>query len=256
MKAIFLMLALPLQAQFITPEFRGSSQSEYAEWDQFTEAKFIDNSPDVAPDNATILCFTSSAFLTSTGNIYSFQSPTSFQLDDSAAFPISNVFLQISGLGSGIDLENVRIVVDTPAGETLVVFPDQKFIISQEELGGENGGIGSTYALQWDFSEMPILGSYAILFNSIESSFSLDKVALDTSADFLSVSKPLPLTMTHTEDTVTLAWLGTQTLQTSTNLSGSWTNVPTPAGANSITLPIAENSTFFRLAPAQTSATE
>ena len=247
MKSLFLILVLPLQAQFITPEWRDEGEGEHAQWDIFTEAKFEPNSPDVVSDDATITCTTSSAFITSSGNIYSFQSATAFQLNDSAAFPIQNVFLQISALGSEIDLEEVRLVTTDATGDTRVIAASQSFVISQDELGGERGGLGTTYALQWNLSEAPISTSYSILFESVESSLSLDQVSLDTSATFIPVTKPKPLELVPNGDELTLSWFGSWQLQSSTSLQGDWLDVPDTAGLNVVTLPMSNDTTFFRL---------
>jgi len=254
MRSFFLFLALPLHAQFITPEWRGSEQSEHAQWDSFTKAKFEPNAPDIVTDDATITCTTSSAFLTSSGNIYSFQAPTFFQLDDTTEFPIKNLFLQISALGSGIDLSRARAIFEDPGGNTISLNLTRHFILSEEELGGERGGIGTTYALQWDLSETPISGSYSILFNATESSLSLDKVSLDTVATFVPVEKTKPLVIQQNNGSITLTWLGDRELQSSHSLSENWTQVSGSAGVNTITLPISNRPTFFRLK--QTSASE
>lgn len=255
MKALFLLFTiLPSSAQFITPEWRGDSDTAYAEWDIFSEAKFAPNAPDVATDDATITCTTSSAFLTSSGNIYSFQAATFFQLDDTTEFPIQNIFLQLGALGSGIDVAAARLIAENSEGETVALSPTQTFVTSEEELTGENGGIGTVYGLQWDLSEMPVSGSYTILFNASESSLSLGNVLLDTSASYLAVSAPQPLSVKPEGDQIVITWFGSRQLQSSISLATGWADVPGSLGVNSLTLPRASQATFFRLV--QATATE
>lgn len=237
----------PVCAQFIEPSWRGGEMTSHAEWDVFTKAKFEPNSPDIAADDATITCSTSSAFLTSAGNIYSFQAPTFFQLDDTTEFTVRTIFIQISALGSGVDVGSAKLITTNVAGETVSLSATKTFIASEEELTGENGGIGTLYGLQWDLTRMPISGSYTILFNATESSLSLGGVALDTSADYVEIPAPQPLTVKSGGDEIEVRWFGSRQLQSSTNLASGWVEVPGSAGVNAITLPRANRASFFRL---------
>ena len=251
---IILSAPLSLSAQFLEPDWQGPS--EHAQWDIFTEAKLAPNSPDVSADDATLTCTTSSAFLTSGGNIYSFQAATFFQINDAAAFPIRNVFLQIASLGSSIDLTSARIIVTNAEGETYQITANQGFIVTEEELTGDRGGIGTTYALQWDLSDAPITSNYSILFNAAESSLSLDQVSLRSSESFVAIPRPTPRApeMTFTGGAVTLTWIGGGILKSSSSLKGQWTEVSTAPGATTVTLPRSATPQFFRIE--QPSATE
>ncbi|MGC6459416.1 MAG: hypothetical protein ACON4R_13730 [Akkermansiaceae bacterium] len=233
--------------QFIAPDWRSSEQSEHAQWEVFTQANFTHNTPDISPDNATIVCTTSSAFLTSSGNIYSFQAPTYFQLDDSSPFPIENIVLQISALGSGIDLSGARLIYENSEGTTVSIPAFRHFILSQEELGGERGGLGTTYVLQWKPGNLPAGNTYSILFNATESSLSLDKVSLDTSSSFIPITKPKPLDIVRQGNQIIITWFGNWNLQTSKSLASGWTTIATSESGNSITLPMTSSSKFFRL---------
>ena len=253
----FSLLSLAsLHGQFLEPEWRGLDETNHAEWDVFTEARTNPNFPDVAADeDASITGTTSSAFITSGGNIYSFSAPTFFQLDDSTDFPVANVFLQISALGSGVDLDTVRLIYSNAEGETIQVFPGQVMTLSEEELGGERGGIGSVYTMQWDLSDEPISGAYTILFNAEASSMSLGAVSLDTSASFMEVSFPQSLSLSVEEGLVNLSWLGDGQLQTCISLNeNDWVEVVEARGVNEVSLPIESSSAFYRVQ--QVSSTE
>ena len=251
-------------AQFISPSWRGDSDAEYAAWDMFTEAEFAPNVPDKHSDaptsDAALTCFTGSAFLTSSGNIYSFQSATSFQIEDSANFPIENALLQISGLGSGINLETVRLIANDPEGAPQTFRPARSFIINKEVLTGERGGEGTSYAIQWDLSANPVVGSYAVLFKATESSLSLDKVSLDTSASFQAVLQPQPMRVRIEPkiDGFTVSWTGRGQLETSATLSGNWVSVSegitTTEGVHQLVVSKPTGRQFFRLT--QPSVTE
>lgn len=256
LKALLASILLSGQApaQFINPDWRDADLTEHALWDFFTQPSLTPNDPDIVEDNATLTCTTPSAFITSSGNIYSHQAPAAFQLDDSAPFPIHNIVLQISALGSGIDLEAARLIFENDEGTTVALPPLKSFILSEEELGGERGGLGTTYVLQWNPRTIPPSSTYSILFNASESSLSLDKLSLDTSSTFFPVTKPKPLSIERNSDSVTLTWFGDWELQSSTSLASAWVTVPGSNSTNTITLPLASESTFFRLK--QPSATE
>ena len=92
----FLTLSVPVFGQLITPSWRGDKGTSHAEWMFFTEANFAPNFPDVAVDeDATLTCRTSSAFLTSGRNIYSFQAPISMQLDDTTGLLVQIFFFKL-----------------------------------------------------------------------------------------------------------------------------------------------------------------
>ena len=240
--------SMSLTAQFTAPEWRGSEGSTHAEWDVFTEPKFEPNFPDVSTDDATIVCTTGSAFLTGTGNIYSFQAPTFFQLDDLVDGPVTNVYLQIESLGSGIEVDTARLIYSPVGGETVSVAPRLAAVACEEELTGPNGGIGTVYLFQWDLRESPISDSYAILFNAASSSLSLDKVSLDTSPEYLEIPEPKPLSVEIVAGEVLVSWSCAGQLQSSTTLKNdSWADVAETAGKRSITLPLSPTPIFFRL---------
>lgn len=250
---IFLSIS-PLAAQFIIPEWRGSEETSHAEWDVFTVAKFAPNKPDIVADDAILICTTSSAFMTSGGNIYSFQAAAFFQIDDFTGFPIRNVFLQMRTLGSGVDAAAARLIATGADGETVTHLPTRILVLSEEELGGERGGVGTVSTLQWDLQETPVSGIYTILFNATESSLSLDKVSLETSRNYLEVKRPKTLEVLPRGGEIVVNWLGSGQLQSSPRLDSGWLDVVGAAGENTITLPIVNDAIFFRVQ--QVTATE
>ena len=244
----FLTLSAPVFGQLITPSWRGDESTSHAEWDVFTEAKLAPNFPDVAIDeDATLTCRTSSAFLTSGRNIYSFQAPISMQLDDTTGLLVRNIFLQIGSLGSEVNTAGIQLIVEDDLGDISVISPTQYFVGSQEELNGENGGLGTIYGIQWDLRERPFTGKYTILFEAASSSLSLDRVSLDLSENYLEVTKPRPLSIQITGEEVTVSWLGGRRLQSSQSLVDGWVDVLVAEGVNQIILPLQKSTTFFRL---------
>jgi hypothetical protein len=263
--ALTLLTAPLLPAQFITPEWRGSENSEHAEWDIFTSDS-EPNRPDLVIDSpsedATLRCNTPTAFVTSSGNIYDFQSAIALQIDDSADFPIKSIFLQVRGLGSTLDLSTVRLV--PPDAVTLedIITPSEQFLIESGDTDQGRGGNDLTYAFQWNLTAEPLQGTYSILFKAAESSLSLDQVSLDTSDQYRVVpepgtsTEPIPIpAISISGDEITLSWPSGEdiALQSSQNLAdpGSWQPVTEPIttsdGSAQVTLPMTASATFFRL---------
>ena len=151
MRNLFYLVVLGSAAsgQLITPEWRGEEGKSHIEWDVFSEAKFLPNSPDVATDpDASLTSRTSSAFLTGSRNIYSFQAPISMQLDDTTGLVVRHIFLQVGTLGAGMDAAGARLIFENEQGEVQVIPPSQTFIASEEDLTGERGGVGTAYGIQ------------------------------------------------------------------------------------------------------------
>ena len=212
------------------------------------------NSPDVATDpDASLTSRTSSAFLTGSRNIYSFQAPISMQLDDTTGLVVRNIFLQVGTLGSGMDAAEARLIYENEQGEVQVILPSQTFIASEEDLTGELGGVGTTYGIQWDLRETPLTGSYSILFDASSTSLSLDRVSLDLSSEYRVISKPEPLAVRIRGNEVIVSWFGSRRLQSSKTLQDDWADVDGSEGVNQVTLPLQSGPTFFRLSPIEAS---
>ncbi len=191
-------------AEFLQPSWRGGLQTEFAHWDRFTSAS-APNAPDVHLDaptlDARLTCTSPSAFVTSGGNLYSFNSGLSLQLDDSTTYGIKTVLLQVRTLGGALDLDSVRIVAPDAEGRPYLAYPRSKFTLSDEDLesGEQMGGQLQVQVFQFDFSNIPINGTYSILFRSRGSSMSLDQVLLDTSGLAQATATEEPLEMPKLE---------------------------------------------------------
>lgn len=246
--ALFCLSTFPLSAQFLVPDSRGTEGTSHAEWDVFTEASFAPNFPDVVTDpDASITSATGSAFITSSGNLYSFQSPISLQLDDNTDLNVRSVFLQLASLGSGLDRQGVRLLADDGKGGVAVLPPTQTFVTSEEELTGERGGIGTTYGLQWDLRETPITGTYTILLSASSSSLSIDRVSLDLSESYQRIQRPEPLSVKVEGSELVVSWFGDRQLQSSSSLQSDWEDVPEAVGVNQLRMPVSGRMRFFRL---------
>lgn len=182
-----LLLASILQgvatADLIAPGFRGSGNSTYQEWNTFTSALGGINVPDVASSNpnglASLVQSIPGAFVTSGGNVYSPGSQVSFNIEVpdyglGASF-LTTAILQIRTQGT---LPNVSGAMFNG------LLPDSTEMLSETPLGGF-GGFLRDWRIQWN-GVSGNAGLNSIVFSSVETSMSLDRIAVDT------ITSPVP----------------------------------------------------------------
>ena len=190
------MFATAAQAAFlvpdgVTPPFeswsRNDANSTYAEWDTFTNANSVDgvNAPDVGsfgPGSPTLsqtpLDPGGFAIIASSGNIYSFNSRTSFDVElpghGLGAGYSTRVVAQSRTLGNVPDLSSVMVTYND--GMTDVgVAPD--YVLQEEITSGGFSGLVSTFG--WDLTGF---NPSSLLFelNAVGSSMSLANLVVDT----------------------------------------------------------------------------
>lgn len=162
----------------VTPAFRGRSGAEFSGFDVLTVAFGAPNAPDLESCAAvTLTGLDPAGILTSTGNVYSFGTETSFRLDyaQDAAAPLE-VSLQLRTLGSVPDAANVRLLpVDANGTAGAPLFADQVV-----PLGAAPGEL----QFVWGASLAGLQSaSFQVLFEAASSSMSLDVVLLDVLTD-------------------------------------------------------------------------
>ncbi len=192
--ASFMLASVPsARADLTTPSAYGwereDAGSAYFEWDFF----FLSgggNLPDVGmfPDPLPVgwslpdVAETSgSAFLTSTGNMYSFTDIMDFEVrvpnaGDTTPGITTTVLLQVRTLGREIDYSTMLIDGQAPV-EIVELF--------REDLQGDFGGgfvVGFTLERLFRWELAGNASEYVIEFTTAESSVSLDKIAVDTFA--------------------------------------------------------------------------
>lgn len=139
-----------------------------------------------------------------TGNIYSYQSKTSYVLSDNLAdsgSPTAN-FAQIGGVifqfqtdGTNVDFSTLRLVWTDGSQDHVIYATEAEYL--REFSGGDSGsthwsagsGYGNRVAIQWDLSDLTtLLGapvtSYKILWDSESSSMSFQKADLIVTEDY------------------------------------------------------------------------
>ncbi len=178
--AAFLLFGISTSAlgEFVVPTFRGQALATYQEWNIFTSATGA-NFPDVADNNpngsASLVETTGAAFITSGGNFYSFAGLTEFMASvpefDLGPEAMTSAVVQIRTLGTLLDTASVTFN-GVPA--------DSVEILYEEPLGGFGGVLRD-----WKFTWSEVGGNAQtniVHFRSVESSMSLDRLAIDTMA--------------------------------------------------------------------------
>ncbi len=157
----------------ITPVYRGAVGAEYSAFDVLTQPALLPNFPDVGGcASASLVQLDPAAILTSTGNIYSFATDTSFELTSSHSADVSEVSVQIRTAGTVPDTASFLLTTFDAFGNPLTSFtPDQ--LVQLDALGNE-------YRALWNVT---LAGSgvrnFRVDFASSGSSMSTDVVVLD-----------------------------------------------------------------------------
>jgi hypothetical protein len=158
---------------------RGEAETLYAEWDSFSDASHgTDSDRTSAPDVGTFgavspwLGWNAGTIRTSTGNLYSFSVPESFEVNfegEVSAEPRRAV-LQIETQGTVLNAAGVTLNGDAPTFSE-VTFNDPEFNTNR-------GPVTLQHQLfYWDLPTAP--ATYQFVFGSAEHSMSLTQVAVD-----------------------------------------------------------------------------
>lgn len=166
----------------VTPVFRGAPGAEYAGWDAFTQAAFLPNFADLGGcAAASILQLDPAAIVTSTGNIYSFGTVTSFELGSSHDADVLEVSVQIRTLATLPDASSFALTVFDGLGNPgNSVAPDQ--LVQLDTLGNE-------FQMVWNTSLAGLgVREFQVAFEASASSMSTDVVLLDVLTDTAGLS--------------------------------------------------------------------
>lgn len=182
--------------RFVVPEWRGSAGSFYAGWDDFTTA-----TGDIAPERPgsaagfVLRQSEAAAFVTSSGNIYSFAAPlvVSIEMPVLAAAP-GRVVLQVRVLATPIDSASLRLEREVEPGVWSTLPAPVGELLQAGETGspGFGAAIDETWRWSWTWPTAAAASRLRIGFAASGSSQSLVAVAVDLAppaalADLFSV---------------------------------------------------------------------
>lgn len=169
--------------RFVAPDWRGAAGALYAGWDDFTRATG-DNAPD-RPGSAAGFVLRqneTTAFVTSSGNLYSFAAPLVVRIETPAlAAAPGGVVLQARVLATAVDPASLRLERESEPGVwTLLPAP-----VGERLQAGETGSPGfgvavdETWRWTWSWPAGAVATRLRVGFAASASSQSLAAVALD-----------------------------------------------------------------------------
>ena len=184
-------LAFAQSDRFVAPDFRGSEGALFAGWDDFSSATGT-NLPDVAGSAAEGFAFTQldpAAFVTSSGNIYSFSTPLSHRIDvgNLAAAP-SAVVLQTRTVGAALDVGSVTLEVFDGTNWHVLGAPLGELLFSQTTGSpGFGEALDEARRFTWSLGASVVATALRVSFSAAGSSQSFQAASLD-----LAPASPIP----------------------------------------------------------------
>lgn len=168
--------ALAGDVDFITqlnPSYRGGIGADYVKFDVLT-TPFGPNSADLGTcGDVTLSNLDPAAFITSTGNIYSFATPISLLLEGASDAPLTEVRMQVRTLGSLPDTGSFQMDFVLLDGTPTTLAPDEINVL------GAPGELEIVWAISGALSSFGVT-DYEISFQASAPSMSLDVLILDT----------------------------------------------------------------------------
>ncbi len=167
----------------LIPAWRGTADTEYMGWENFSSAYGGSNLPDAPNSNnlGALINFGPGAVLTSTKNVYGTSGPLFISmLGGMTAAPRNplEVVLNISAVGTVINMQSVMLSLMDNNGSMLRLSPEQSLIRS--DVLFPMGGRVQTLTFTWRFSPNMIPATrWQIDFSSTGANTSLDAVSLD-----------------------------------------------------------------------------
>lgn len=176
--------AASLRAQserFTAPVFRGQSGAIYAGWDDFTHATTA-NSPDRPGSAASGFAFTQldpAAFITSSGNLYSFSTILSHRIDVTglSATPATAV-LQTRTLGSALSAPTTQLEYFDGTAWTPLAPPQNELIFAETIGTGFGAALDETRRWTWSLGAVTAI-ALRVTFQAAGTSQSFQAAALD-----------------------------------------------------------------------------
>jgi len=187
-----------IENAFLIPDFYGTEDSEFADFDRnlyaYTawEDPFSDpvpaniNTPDPSgfSDNTDAFFVQngeSGAIVASSGGIYSFGGPLTIVVFDDPSYDVGQVLYQVGSIGSLPDPESAKLYYrETPGGPIQGPLPYTHIGFLSDTSDGFTQGV---MAWEWDLSSVTV-AEYYIEFSAAGSSMSYQRALLDTQAGY------------------------------------------------------------------------
>ncbi len=165
----------------VVPTWRGATSADFYAWESFTSAFGGPNLPNYAGTEsaAALFNFGGGAFITGTGNLYGAGGPLSISIYGGLTADVSTVILNLSTIGTTVNLNSIRFSIFDNSGNSTVLAPGSSTLQSDTPAPGGQGQI-QTWAMQWAITPSAFTPTRFVLdFASTTSNMSLDAVSLD-----------------------------------------------------------------------------
>lgn len=168
---------------FLTPDFRGSANSQYGLWETFVNATGTNAANSGDATSAILDQTTAGAFPLGGGErIYWYGGPLNFTLTDSVPFDLGTVVVQTHTYTGSTELDYSSMILSYDLGLGVqTVAPVLSYALQTTD--------GVSYLWQWDLTGLNIT-SYSLSFSSAGGSTSFDSLTLDTFDTFTPVPEP------------------------------------------------------------------
>ena len=166
----------------LIPSWAGSANTQFAQWDSFTQASGGPNLADAAGSAAfSLFNFAPGAFVTGSGNLYSINTALSLMIiggtAGNAATP-TQVVMNVATAGSPLNAAGARLWLFDNLGNSVSVAPASIEVRADAPVPPQ--GSAQTLALSWDLSGVSLVASgFRIEMQAAAPSMSLDAVRLD-----------------------------------------------------------------------------
>lgn len=200
-----------LAKEFVTPDFRGESETAFDGWAGFLGGTAVSPSGGPGGNAANWAASGGDAYLRQTavgagamitggGSFYSFREPMSFEIEQTLSFEAGMVALQMRTSGSLPDYDSVFLRYQDEA--TLVSLAPTPFggmsridlFNETEEMRGDISEVRESL-WQWDLSEIAGITNYTVVFDGVKEHLNLQAVALDASATYSAIPEPASVTL-------------------------------------------------------------
>ncbi len=181
------LITAAASADFVNPDvptWRGTSSADFYGWESFTSAFGGPNLPNYTGTEsaAALFNFGSGALITGTGNLYGAGGPLSISIFGGLTGAVSEVILNLSTVGTGVNLNSVRFSIFDNSGNSVALAPTSSELRSDAPAPGGQGQI-QTWAMRWVVAPLAIGSNrFVVDFNSTTANMSLDAVSLDMHA--------------------------------------------------------------------------
>lgn len=166
----------------LIPAWSGGPNTQFAQWDSFTQASGGANAPDAAGSAPfSLMNFAPGAFVTGGGNIYSINSALYLMIMGgtlaSTASP-TQVVMNVATAGSLLNTSGVRLSLFDNSGNMVQFAPTVSEL--RDSVPAQPEGAIQTWAFTWDVLSLPFQATgFRVEFGASAPSMSLDAVRLD-----------------------------------------------------------------------------